>query len=321
MSNLVQKDPIPWRPLPRMQEYLQELAAQLKAEDYIRKIKGSLGYFAEFLRDQGVTHPDEILRTHVIGFQSWVTDRVTSGEWKNSYASQHLVYVRGWLNWLEDVEYIEDNPWRRIKMKGYSKKPNPVSEDDLALLFETHRKQAFSMPAFFWHRREAILVLLYGWGLRIHEATTLTVSQVDMRLDFVTVRQKGGRTKNLPFTDPLKDTLQRYLRVRSQYAQPGEDALLIDREGTSISIETVRKVVTDLGKAAGIDVNPHRLRDTFGTDAINSDMEVERISKIMGHTNIKQTLAYSDINNRSLFEAHDKAMSPRLNNLLGRSTP
>ena len=41
----------------------------------------------------------------------------------------------------------------------------------------------------------------------------------------------------------------------------------------------------------------------------------------MGHSNIKQTMAYSDINNRSLFESHDNAMSPRLNRLLGRPNP
>lgn len=318
MSNLVKKDPIPWRPLPHMQEYLQELEAQLKSEDYIRKIKGSLGYFAEHLRGQGVVHPESIERSHIIGFQSWVNDKVVNDEWKRSYASQHLVYVRGWLNWMEDVEYIEDNPWRRIKVKGYSKKPNPIDEDSLALLFATHKKQAFSLPPFFWHRREALLVLLYGWGLRIHEATGLTVTQMDARQDFVPVRQKGGRTKNLPYTDPIKDAVSRYLRTRTQYAVRGEDALFIDQAGRAVGIQTLRNVIADLGKAAGVDVNPHRLRDTFGTDAINSDMPVERISKIMGHTNTKQTLAYSDINNRSLYEAHDEVMTPRLNTLLGR---
>lgn len=318
MSNLISKEPIPWQPLPHMEEYLRELVAQLRAEDYIRKIKGSLGYFSQYVRDEGVRHPDELKRSHIIGFQSWVNDQVASRSWRQSYGKQQMVHVRGWLNWLEDIEYIEENPWRRIKLKGYSKSPKPISEDELALLFETHRKQAFAMPPFFWHRREVIITLLYGWGLRIHELVALTATQMDMRQDFVTMRQKGGRSKNLPYTEPIKDVVQRYLRARTQYARPGEDAVLIDQQGRAIGIETVRKAVTDLGKAAGVDVNPHRLRDTFGTDAINSDMAVERISKIMGHSNVKQTLAYSDINNRSLYESHDQAMSPRLNKLLGR---
>lgn len=317
MSNLIQKERVPWKPLPRMQEYLDELSSQLRAEDYIRKIKSSLGYFAAFARQEGVRTEEEIERAHIIQFQSWVNDQ----GWSHSYGHQLMAYLRGWLNWLEDVGYVEDNPWRRIRLKSYTKQPKPVDEDELALLFETHRKQAFAMPAFFWHRREVCLTLLYGWGLRIHELVNLNCTQMDMRQDFVTLRQKGGRNKNLPYTTPIKDTVGRYLRSRSQYLKPGEDALLIDQQGRPISIETVRKVVTDLGKAAGVDVNPHRLRDSFGTDAINSDMPVERISKIMGHTNLKQTLAYSDINNRSLFESHDTAMSPRLNRLLGRPNP
>lgn len=316
-TNLLRKEPVPWNPLPHMQEYLNELTAQLLAEDYIRKIKSSLGYFAEFARQEGIRTVEDIERTHIIQFQSWVSDQ----GWSTSYAHQLMVYLRGWLNWLDDVEYIDDNPWRRIKLKSYSKQPKPIDEDELALLFETHRKQAFSMPPFFWHRREVMLTLLYGWGLRIHELVNLRTAQMDMRQDFVTLRQKGGRKKSMPYTDPIKDVVARYLRAKVGHQKPGEDALLVDQSGNASSIETVRKTITDLGKAAGVDVNPHRLRDTFGTDAINSDVPVERIQKLMGHSNIKQTLAYSDINNRSLYESHDTAMTPRLNRLLGKPTP
>jgi integrase/recombinase XerD len=314
-SNLVQKTPVPWEPLPYMKEYLDELASQLRAEDYIRKVKTSLSYFATFAASEGIRTAEEVERAHIVRFQSWVNAQ----DWASSYTYQLMVYLRGWLNWLEAVEYIEDNPWRRIKLKSYSKQPKPIGVDELSQLFETHRKQAFSVPPFYWHRREVILILLYGWGLRIHELVALTTTQMDLRQDFVSVRQKGGRTKNMPYTEPIKDVVSRYLRTR--VAPIGEDSLLVDLGGRAISIETARKTITDLGKAAGIDVNPHRLRDTFGTDAINSDVPVERIQKLMGHTNIKQTLAYSDINNQSLFESHDAAMSPRLNRLLGRPSP
>lgn len=317
MSNLVRKEPVPWRPLPYMQEYLNELTSQLRAEDYIRKIRSSLGYFAEFAHQEGIRTEEEIERAHIIQFQSWVN----SQGWKGSYGYQLMVYLRGYLNWLEDVEYINDNPWRRIKLKSYSKRPKPIRDDELAQLFETHRKQAFSLAPFYWHRREVMLVLLYGWGLRIHELTKLTNAQMDMRQEFVTLRGKGGRDKNMPYTGPIKDVVARYLRARMQYAVVGDDSLLIDKAGHGISIETVRKTITDLGKAAGVDVNPHRLRDTFGTDAINDDMPIERLQLLMGHTNRKQTMAYSNINDPTLYRAHDAVMTPRLNRLLGRPTP
>lgn len=317
-GNLIRKERVPWHPLPHMQEYLDELTGQLRSDDYIRKIRVALSYFATFVQKEGIKHPDELTRAHVIRFQSWVGDKEQQGEWQHSYAYQQMVYLRGWLNWMEDVEYIEDNPWRRIKLRAYSKQPNPVDEDDLALLFETHRKAAFSMPPFYWHRREAIITLLYGWGLRIHELVALDCRQMGLTNDFVTMRQKGAnRKKNLPYTDPIKGVIGRWLRARSQYGDPSDDALIIDRAGTRIGTQQVYNIVTDLGKQAGIEINPHRLRDTFGTDAINADMPVERIAKIMGHTNTKQTLAYADINDRSLFEAHDTAMSNRLNGLLG----
>lgn len=315
-GNLIRKEKAPWNPLPHMNEYLLELEGQLRSPDYIRKIKCSLGYFSETLREDGISHPDEIERAHVVRHQGWVNEKVTSEEWAKSYAHQQMVYIRGWCNWLEEVQYIEVNPWRRIRLKGYAKEPRPLSDEAIQALFETHRHAAFSMPPFYWHRREVIITLLYGWGLRIHELQAMDSKQFQPNNDFVRITQKGDTKKSLPYIHPIKKVVQRWLRVRSHYGIPEDDALLIDKSGSRLTIRQIRNIVTDLGKDAGVDVNPHRLRDSFGTYSINNGMEVERISKVMGHTKREMTLAYAEVADKAVYDSHERVMGDHLGDLL-----
>lgn len=305
--------PLEWEPLPYMMEYLNELEGQLRSPDYIAKVRLGLAHFAIFCEVDGVTHPEQITRDHLLRFQSQVNRREG---WSKSYRQQLMKYLRGWINWLEGVRYIGENPWYRIRIGRIEKVPNPLTDEEVAMLFDAHRRQAFVIPPFSFHRREVILTLLYAWGLRVHELQALNLAGMDLRLEYVTALNKGGTTKSLPYPTAMKQIVQRYLPTRAKYAVVGEDALLIDSYGKRLSTDMIRKIITELGQRAGVKVHPHQLRDTCGTHLLDSDMEAERVMKVLGHTNLKQTLAYSKVNNRKVAEAHEKAMGPRLDKLL-----
>ena len=305
---------LPWNPLPYMDEYLENLQVDERSPDYIRMVKVGLGRFATFLTEQGVTHPEEIERMHILRFQAHLNEMNMAV----SYKQQLLKYVRSWINWLDELDYITDSPWVRIKVGVTPKKPKPLEDEEIALIFDAHKRQAFSISPFVFHRREVILCVLYGWGLRIHELQSLNVTQMDLRQDYVTVRNKGGTKKTLPYGDTMKQVIQRWLRIRASKSNVGEDALLVGSNGDRMSIQMIRKIVTEIGHTAGVSINPHRLRDTFGTTMLDNDVEVERIMKMMGHTQRSQTLAYARVNDHKLKESHDRVMDPILDHLLVR---
>ena len=216
-----------FNPMPYMNEYLAELDANGRNVDYIRTCRNSLAHFANFCLDNGIVHPGELERVHLIRFQAHCQQQ----EWSQNYRISILNKVRQWLNWLESLDYIFSNPWLNIKIPQMKKQPKPLSDEEVELLFRAHRRGAFSLSPFPFHRREAILCLLYAWGLRIHELEALNVSSMDFSLDFVVVRNKGGTVKTLPYTAEIKKILRRWISVRSQYGKREEDALLITNTG------------------------------------------------------------------------------------------
>lgn len=308
-------DKLEWRPLPLMDEYIEELHVNEKVRGYIRKVELGLGHFSTFCIAEGVKHPLELERKHILRYQGWLLDHK---EWKPAYRQQLMKYVRGWINWMIKSNYMPmaQDPWVNITIGSTPKKPNPMSDDELNMIFERHRRDMYAITPFYYHRRELILTFLYGWGLRLHELEGLNVQQMDDRQEYVTVRQKGGTLKELPYSDMMKGVYIRYVKTRAQYAKPGEDALIIDVTGKRVGGDGLRRIIVDLGKSVGLDIHPHMFRDTCGTHLLDSDMEAERVQKILGHSTLKQTLAYSRVNRHKVAEAHDKAMTPRLGKLI-----
>lgn len=315
--------PIAWNPLPYMEEYLTNLEVDERAKGYIRMVRTGLAHFAIFCHQEAIKNPEQITRQHLLQFQGYLNELTNADGEKlaKSYRQQLMKYVRGWINWMEEVGHIESNPWVRIRVGRVEKKPKPLEDDEVAALFAAHRQQAFSIHPFFYHRREVILTLLLAWGLRLHELRSLTVTALDMRLEWVTVRNKGGNDKVLPFSSEMKQVVARWLVHRSRHQIPGDDSLLIDQQGHQMSDGMVYKIVTELGQRASVRINPHRLRDTFGTIMLDNDVPVERIMKMMGHTNRTQTLAYSRVNEPKVKESHDEVMNPLLHKLLGGELP
>jgi len=315
-----------WRPMPYMDDFLTELQVRERKPDYIRMVKVGLSHLATYLAEkENIRHPEEIDRSHLVRFQGWVQTeaRTSDGQpFSIGYQRKLMCYVRSWIRWLVEADHIEaaDTPWRRMKVVRTPKQPKPLLRDEIAALFEAHRRQAFSgMSPFAWHRQEVILVLLYAWGLRIHELQSLNLAQLDLRRDVVHIKNKGSqRPKPLPYTDVIKQTIQRYLVWRATEAEPGEQALLVEHtHGGRCSIARIYKIIVELGDRAGVTVNPHRLRDSFGTTMVNSGAEIEHVQVMMGHSEREMTMAYVELADERVVQTHREKMGPILESLMG----
>ena len=314
------RPPVPWRPLPTMQEYLDELAATDKSKDYVRMVRVGLSYFAEFLAGEGIAYPGDITRDHILRFKVYLSalSKPDGQPYRETYRSKIMAYVKGWCTWARNLEYMtQKDPWLGIVLKKPKKKPKPIASDDIATLFDGHKRGAFRLAPFDFHQREVILVLLYSWGLRVHELASINVAHVDMRLNGVTVRNKGGGTKILPYGDLEKTVISRWLRHRAKYASFAEDALLVSRSGKRITTQRIWEVVTDLGKQVGVQVNPHRFRDTLGTTMMSSNVSVEIVMQLLGWTNRAQAMEYSQIVDQAVETAHETVLGDHLRSLMG----
>lgn len=314
------KKPLPWHPLPYAQEWVDGIES-----NSVRQVAHSaMAHFGMFCKIEDIRHPEELERRHVLHYQAYLT---TAKQQHNGqplsagYQYALLLWLRTWLKWLDQKGYITQTPWEGITLRKAPKHSKPINADDIATIFEAHRRTAFKAPPFFFHRRETILTILYGWGLSLSEMLALNVPNVDMRQDFVVIRfANGTRSRSLPYGAEMKGVIARWLSQRAYKALPTEDALLIDSRGGRMTQANVRQVLSDLGNQAGVNLHPSRLRDTFGYNLLDRGVATEIVMGFLGHTRKAHVLEY-DPKARELKKIHDELIETDLTQLLGHRRP
>lgn len=307
-----------WTPLPWMEQYLTHLA-ESKSEDYSKVASYGLIHFARFCEQEDVRHPTEIERKHLHRFERYLEGVISFKGKPLSMTTRisTLRYARSWVTWLFREGHIDSDPWILLKIASPPKrKRQPLHNEELIRVFEAHKQHAFVVTPFFYHRREVILALLVGWGLRLSELTSLTVTAMDMRLNEVMVRRAGGDMKKMPYSDEMKAIIQRWLRVRGARSRRGEDALLIDRDGYPLSEAMIANILKELGSKAGVALTPKRFRETYGKTLANA-IETEVLMKMLGITTKQYARSYSADYDAKTMEAQKLVIDPLLGEFLG----
>ena len=167
----------------------------------------------------------------------------------------------------------------------------------------------------------ALLSLLYGCGLRLGEAISLDVGDVNLRTGFLYVRRsKRGQSRTVPLSGRVKEGLQSYLyKERSEYVAPRYTtaAFMLNSCGGRMQAGTYRKRLRYLLDKSGITgaVSCHHLRHAIATHLLESGMTLEQVKDFLGHRKITTTQVYTHIScdylkQKIIYEATDLLARP-----------
>jgi integrase/recombinase XerC len=184
--------------------------------------------------------------------------------------------------------------------------PRPVSEDQArGLIAEPGLdpdREAWEMA-----RDQALLTLLYGCGLRISEALSLTRADVPM-VETLRVTGKGGKTRAVPVLPAVRDALADYVAEVPFVLAPG-DALFRAKRGGPFSPRHAQAMVQLLRGRLGLpdSATPHALRHSFATHLLGAGADLRSIQELLGHASLSTTQRYTEVNAAALLSAYASA--------------
>ena len=150
-------------------------------------------------------------------------------------------------------------------------------------------------------RDQAIVMTLYGSGLRLRELIALRPADIDSVAMRIRVREgKGGKERYVMLSETLLDALRRYFR---QYRP--ESSLFYGRSPQeTVSPRYVERMVVDTAVRAGVRkrVTPHVLRHSFATHLLDHSVSLRHIQELLGHRSLKTTLLYTHVSRQVLGE-------------------
>lgn len=220
-------------------------------------------------------------------------------------AARELSAVRAFLSFAaEEMGETPQLPRTRAPKRPRTL-PRPVSPAD-ALALADDAGEAASQP-WIGARDLAILLLLYGSGLRIAEAMSLTAKVLPLGS---TLRVVGKRAKPrvVPLLPAVRQAIDEYRRL-CPYRIEGDSPLFLGARGGPLNPDLVRRAVQAARRRLGLPdtLTPHALRHSFATHLLAGGADLRSLQELLGHASLSSTQIYTGVDAAHLLDVYRHA--------------
>ncbi|WP_066479973.1 MULTISPECIES: tyrosine recombinase XerC [unclassified Sphingomonas] len=183
--------------------------------------------------------------------------------------------------------------------------PRPIAPDEAVALAEDVAEQ--SDEAWISARDWAVLMLLYGAGLRIGEAMALTGAILPLGETLV-VTGKRAKTRMVPLLPQVRDAIEGYARL-CPYGVARDAPLFRGARGGPLSPAIIRRSVRRARVRLGLGdrTTPHALRHSFATHLLGRGADLRALQALLGHASLSSTQVYTAVDAAHLMDVYRNA--------------
>ena len=248
-------------------------------------------------------------------FRAWLAERAREGMARTSTA-RAFSSVRSFFRFLDKRGLAHNASIAAIQTPRLPRSvPKALSERDMDDLLDAPSEQ--ERAPWLDLRDAAVLLLLYGAGLRIGEALSLEKGTVEGLLkagqDTLSVTGKGNKTRLVPLLPQALEALVAY-RDACPYlpARRPDEAFFVGARGGALDPAIVQKRVREIRRGLGLadSVTPHALRHSFATHLLGAGGDLRTIQELLGHASLSTTQRYTDVDSARLSQIY-RAAHPR----------
>lgn len=276
--------------------------------------------FVSFLADHIGDAPDfaALRQLRPADFRAWLASRFY-GKRANTSSARALSAVRSLFRHLDRTGLVHNAALGAVKTpKRKHAVPKPLTEREALDLLDNAELDA--REPWIARRNSAILLLLYGCGLRIAEALSLTAAEgralaggVGPAPGSMPITGKGRKTRIVPVLPAVAEAVAAYLAACPHALAP-EHALFVGVRGGPLNQRIVQRLIQKLRPLLGLPetATPHALRHSFATHLLAGGGDLRAIQELLGHASLSTTQRYTAVDAKKLLEVYDQA-HPRQN--------
>ena len=224
----------------------------------------------------------------------------------NVSAARELSALKGFIAFARRQTGLVDNGGPRMKGPRVKKGlPRPITPDDAVNLADTVADDA--SEAWIGARDRAVLLLLYGAGLRIAEALSLPASVLPLG-ETIVVTGKGGKQRIVPLLPLVRQAVAEYAAQCPWPLEP-DKPLFRGAKGGQLSQGMVQKATARARTALGLPptATPHALRHSFATHLLGAGADLRSLQELLGHVSLSSTQIYTKVDAAVLLDAYRNA--------------
>ena len=183
--------------------------------------------------------------------------------------------------------------------------PRPVTPDDAVNMADA--VESMAGDSWIGARDRAVLMLMYGAGLRIAEALSLKGSDMPLRETLV-VTGKGNKQRVVPLIPVVRDAVAAYA-AECPYTLGPAEPLFRGAKGGQLSQGMVQKAMAKARKALGLpdSATPHALRHSFATHLLGAGADLRSLQELLGHASLGSTQIYTKVDAATMLDVYRHA--------------
>ncbi|MFH1279511.1 MAG: tyrosine recombinase XerC [Candidatus Eisenbacteria bacterium] len=217
-----------------------------------------------------------------------------------------LAAIKSFFKECHRAGLVESSP---ATLVSFPKPDRPLP----AFLTEDQVNRLVSMPeGLFASRDLAIIELIYGAGLRLAEAQTLSLGDLDLDNREVKVVGKGNRERIVPLGREAVRSIRTYLDLRHvtdpwRAGAGRRSPLFLNRTGGRLSARGIQRRVGRYLRLVGEGLTVHSLRHSFATHLLDGGADLRAVQELLGHRHLSSTQRYTHTTAQRLRRVYERA--------------
>ena len=237
--------------------------------------------------------------------RSWMAHERGRGVAARSLA-RSLSAVKNFVAWMAEREGFDPSAVLMARSPRIQKKlPRPLEQTAAKTVLETVELQ--SATDWVAKRDVAVVTLLYGCGLRISEALSLTGEDAVLG-GTLRILGKGGKERIVPVIPAAQRAVAQYVDAVPFELEPGAP-LFRGVRGGALNPRLIQKAMEKTRAQLGLPASatPHAMRHSFATHLLNAGGDLREIQELLGHASLSTTQAYTAVDTARLMEVYQRA--------------
>lgn len=286
-----------------IQKFIKYLHKTKKASENTElSYRRDLMKLMNYLEESGVTDWRDVTETSLNSYILHLEEQ----QYAPSSVSRNIASIRAFFYYLLRRNLISGNPSDGLHPPKIEKKtPGILSVREVDRLLGMPDKDT---PKGI--RDRAMLELLYATGIRVSELISLHVSDVNLKIGYITCMDRT-KERVVPFGSKARKALEAWLGEARPALLKGVDSdiLFTNMNGRMMSRQGFWKILKGYAQEAGIEgeITPHTLRHSFAAHLIENGADLKSVQEMLGHSDISTTQIYLNMNIGRMRDVYEKA--------------
>ena len=252
-------------------------------------------------------HIADIAKADTLFFRSWLADRARRNLTHKSTA-RALSSIRSFYKWLAKYKNIQNDAIGLISSPKIERKLSKAIETtDVADMHAAIRAVDNAEP-WVAARDWALVVLIFGCGLRISEALSLKNADIIGKPESLRIIGKGNKERIVPVLPSVYVALEKYTKI-CPFGHDSNAPLFRSVRGLPMSARMAEKVIEKIRHYLQLPdyVTPHALRHTFATALLAGGADLRSLQELLGHASLSTTQLYTRVNMAEIIDVYNHA--------------